>query len=361
MLYGVNKGDFRKLEDGLKHPGIVLSLSGGGYRAMLFHLGGLIRINELGLMPRLARVTSVSGGSIVAARLGVCWKELTFSAEGVAENFDRAVVQPILDTADHTLDVTATLIGRMKLGGASSHLAKRYDQLLYNGASLQDLPIDDAGPRFIILATNLESGRMWRFSRPYMRDWDTDPEPFPKLSVARAVAASTAFPPFLSPSAVTLSTGKVVYLADGGLYDNLGVESARHRFEVTLVSDGGAPYTARSRPAHTWTGRTLQAVAAIQVQVGRLRRRALVDDYRRGAQGALWTIATPLSHFPFVRDDLATDLTTHDLANLPTRLAKMPLAQREQLVNWGYVCADSALHSWWLNDTTTHAEVPFPH
>ena len=44
--------------------GIALCLSGGGYRAMLFHLGTLWRLNELGYLPKLDRVSSVSGGSI---------------------------------------------------------------------------------------------------------------------------------------------------------------------------------------------------------------------------------------------------------------------------------------------------------
>ena len=43
---------------------IGLCLSGGGYRAMLFHAGALWRLNEFALLPKLARISSVSGGSI---------------------------------------------------------------------------------------------------------------------------------------------------------------------------------------------------------------------------------------------------------------------------------------------------------
>jgi len=49
----------------LPQDGIALCLSGGGYRAMLFHLGALWRLNEAGCLPKLARVSNVSGGSIV--------------------------------------------------------------------------------------------------------------------------------------------------------------------------------------------------------------------------------------------------------------------------------------------------------
>jgi len=50
-------------------PGIALCLSGGGYRAMIFHLGTLLSLNELGFLKKLARVSSVSGGSITAGVL----------------------------------------------------------------------------------------------------------------------------------------------------------------------------------------------------------------------------------------------------------------------------------------------------
>lgn len=45
------------IDTGSKHKypekGIVLCLSGGGYRAMLFHLGALWRLNELGYIKNL--------------------------------------------------------------------------------------------------------------------------------------------------------------------------------------------------------------------------------------------------------------------------------------------------------------------
>ena len=76
------KGDF--LGGGKLEDGIGLCLSGGGFRAMLFHLGCFVRLNELGLLPRLERVASVSGGSIAAGALAVAWPELEFDASGVA-------------------------------------------------------------------------------------------------------------------------------------------------------------------------------------------------------------------------------------------------------------------------------------
>src|SRR3990167_4758947 len=66
------------LEPSEKPPeeGIALCLSGGGYRAMLYHAGALWRLNELGLLSQLKRVSSVSGGSIAAGVLALQWKDL---------------------------------------------------------------------------------------------------------------------------------------------------------------------------------------------------------------------------------------------------------------------------------------------
>src|ERR1700704_3718975 len=74
--------------------GTALCLSGGGYRAMLFHVGALWRLNELGRLEGLDRVSSVSGGSITAGVLGLGWDSLGFE-NGVATRFDEQLVQPI--------------------------------------------------------------------------------------------------------------------------------------------------------------------------------------------------------------------------------------------------------------------------
>src|SRR5208283_2940969 len=44
---------------------IGLSLSGGGFRATLFHLGVIRRLHEFGILAKLTTVSSVSGGSIL--------------------------------------------------------------------------------------------------------------------------------------------------------------------------------------------------------------------------------------------------------------------------------------------------------
>src|SRR5436305_9963033 len=83
--------------------GIALCLSGGGYRAMLFHLGALWRLNEWGYLPKLTRISSVSGGSITAGVLGLKWAKLGFDAQGVGKNFEAEVVKSIRSLAGKTI------------------------------------------------------------------------------------------------------------------------------------------------------------------------------------------------------------------------------------------------------------------
>src|SRR4051794_32752628 len=76
-------------------PGIALCLSGGGYRAMLFHIGALRRLNEAGLLSKLKLVSSVSGGSITAGMLALAWKRLSFDESGRARRLQEEVEGPI--------------------------------------------------------------------------------------------------------------------------------------------------------------------------------------------------------------------------------------------------------------------------
>src|SRR5437762_3804113 len=91
-------------------PGIALCLSGGGYRAMLFHLGALWRLNELAYLPKLTRISSVSGGSITAGVLGHRWSRLAF-VNDIATRFNEEIVTTIRSMANETIDVGDILKG----------------------------------------------------------------------------------------------------------------------------------------------------------------------------------------------------------------------------------------------------------
>src|SRR5713226_41389 len=104
---------FLETDDPIAHPtpGVALCLSGGGYRAMLFHLGALWRLNQFGLLRGLVRISSVSGGSITAGMLGLVWRKLEFDNSNVATNLEELVINPIRRLANVTIDQGSIIKG----------------------------------------------------------------------------------------------------------------------------------------------------------------------------------------------------------------------------------------------------------
>src|SRR3712207_5885376 len=78
-----------------RRTGIALCLSGGGFRAALFHLGALRRLNELGILSQIDTITCVSGGSIVGAHLAQTLRD-THPDDGVipAPIWEERVARP---------------------------------------------------------------------------------------------------------------------------------------------------------------------------------------------------------------------------------------------------------------------------
>ena len=181
---------YLETDDPVAHPkpGMALCLSGGGYRAMLFHLGALWRLNEVGLLKSLIRVSSVSGGSITAGMLGLMWKKLQFDSSNIASNLSELVIDPLRRLADVTVDQGAILWGiLLPRKTIADEVAQAYREHLFGSATLQDLPSDNEGPRFVINATNVQTRVLWRFSKPFMGDYRVGLIKNPKLDLAVAV------------------------------------------------------------------------------------------------------------------------------------------------------------------------------
>jgi NTE family protein len=343
--------------------GIGLCLSGGGFRAMLFHVGALWRLNELGYLPRLARVSSVSGGSITAGLLGLKWISLAFNGAGVATNFQELVVGPLRRFAEQMIDVWAVGLGALNpLSTISEEVQSVYRKHLFGNATLQDLPDDP--PRFVINATNIQSANLFRFSKPYLADYRVGRVMSPQISLATAVAASSAFPPVLSPCVVELDAAQFappdpqrpedlaearfrsrVVLSDGGVYDNLGLESVWKRCETVLVSDAGQKIAAEAAPAEDWARHAVRVLDVMDNQVRSLRKRMLIEAYRQGRKGAYWGIRSEILDYNAINPLSCPSASTSRLAAIPTRLAAMESGLQERLINWGYAICDAAMRS----------------
>lgn len=358
--------------------GIALCLSGGGYRAMLFHVGALWRLNELGYLPRLDRVSSVSGGSITAATLGLRWGLLAFDAAAVASpaSFDAAVVTPLRGLARQTVDKGSVIGGLLRpRRSIADEVVRAYRKHLFGGATLQQL-VDR--PRFVINATNLQTGALWRFSKPYMADYTIGKIDAPDIALAIAVAASSAFPPFLSPLRLAVDPGawapiwrgenfrapftSGAVLSDGGVYDNLGLEAAWKSYRTILVSDGGGKMQAQDAVPWDWGRQSYRVNEVIDNQVRNLRKRQTIAGFQRSDRtGTYWGIRSNAKAFGPPPGSLPTPVEqTRILAETKTRLAAMDELLQERLINWGYAACDVAVRRWVAPDADAPSGFPYP-
>ncbi|MCP4382933.1 MAG: hypothetical protein GY798_16190, partial [Hyphomicrobiales bacterium] len=269
---------------------LALALSGGGFRATLFHCGALMRLNELGLLTQATRISSVSGGSIANGALAVAWPGLS-NRNGVIGNLRSKVIAPLRTFCQRSLDTTAVGLGTILRGKSIGDvLADIYDEM-YKGATLQDLP---DSPQFVFNAANLQTGRLVRMQKVRLADYTIGEIVRPKIRVAVAVAASSAFPPVLSPVDIDVDPaawqkrkgavhhGKPAFsrtlsLTDGGVYDNLGLETVDD-FNPVIVSDAGAPFGTDESTGALWPQQALRALDIATDQSRGLRKRLLFAE-----------------------------------------------------------------------------------
>lgn len=341
-----------------REAGVGLALSGGGYRATLFHLGTLRRLAETGVLEQVSHFSSVSGGSITAGALAADWVRHPQS-----DAMDR--VARVTDTlrafCSKTID-TQTIIGGAlnPFRSVSDVLANKYDEGLFDGLTLAQLP---NAPRFTFCSTNLQTGRLVHLTRgrvvDYRIGWSSLDVP-----LARAVAASSAFPPFLSPVEIDCSKAnwqptehskfandarfnKRLYLADGGVYDNMGLEPIWLRYQHVLVSDAGSPYVDADHPSADWFHQ-LHAVFDIASDQARgVRKRWLIDQFERNeALGAYWGIETQITNYGLPDALVVSSETIRDLSSTRTRLNAFSVTEQERLINWGYAVCDAGVRRW---------------
>ena len=241
---------------------IGLALSGGGFRATLYHLGLVRFLRDANILPNVTHVTSVSGGSIVAAHLALNWARYS----GSASEFEAAATE-LLSFVQ--LDVRNPIVRRFPLGltvrwprrllGFSNRQLTRaglleyhYRKFLYGDTSLFELP---ETPQLHILATNLSEGCLCSFNRHGL--WvmrrrrpgegiRVDQTRANLATVPMAVAASSAFPAFFPP--LQLSGAEVgatggefgrQAFTDGGVFDNLGIRMFHYLKEFLAANDFG--------------------------------------------------------------------------------------------------------------------------
>jgi NTE family protein len=347
-----------------QRQGIALCLSGGGFRAALFHLGALRRLNELRILSRVDTITSVSGGSIISAHLATQLKTWPAS-DTVAPNWD-ALAQSFREFTSKDLRTGVILKRTLPWNWFDSATGVKGLEAAYKERltplRIAQLP---ARPRFVFCSTDMSYGVNWTFTRERTGDYQAGymipPVDWP---LARAVAASSCFPPVFDPLPIDvqptqLSGGRALAgparsacikdlrLSDGGVYDNMGLEPVWKSAATVLVSDGGGVFTHSGDDGWFWRlGRYID----IQGNQGEaLRKRWLMSNFNATLMsGAYWGIGSFTGHYGHdAPKGYSETLVDERISNIRTDLDAFSEAEASVLENHGYLLTDAAI--------TTHA------
>ena len=265
---------------------VGLALSGGGFRASLYHLGVLSRLAEMDVLRSVETLSTVSGGSIVGAHYYLEVKHLLETkidkditredyieiVRSVQKNFLEGVQKNIRTLALADLRKNLYMIFTKKYS-RSHRLGELYEQEIYakvrdnhpkkQPRTMSELLIKPEGeakdfhpkfsnwrrrakiPALLLNTTSLNTGHNWHFTARsmgeppgllgsevdknsrYRRLWyqQAPTEELKNYRLGYAVAASACVPGLFEPLVLEgLYPEKVVRLVDGGVHDNQGVE-----------------------------------------------------------------------------------------------------------------------------------------
>lgn len=267
---------FDALDPGLNNGDslfVCLMFSGGGTRAAALSYGILetlrdteVRIDgrEKSLLDEVDCISSVSGGSFTAAYYGLYRERLfdDFRTRFLERNIQGALARRLFNPVNW-VRLASPWFSRIDMA------AELYDSGLFQGAPFKRLQSN--GRPFVILnATNLGADRRFEFTQEYFEAIGSRLDSY---KVARAVAASSAFPYLLTPISlenypvaedykapwwyenalrpadwtterynaaknlnVYLDKQKhYIHLMDGGLSDNIGARAVLHAFDRGFI------------------------------------------------------------------------------------------------------------------------------
>ena len=360
--YNLDDDPTRHYRPESNRAGVALCLSGGGFRAALFHLGAIRALNELDVLPQVKAIASVSGGSVLAAFLARAdvWP---LQRKLDHEEWEQKIARPFRRFVSRDRRTKPILLGLFPKHSAVDLFADEIRSAL-DEHSLRTLPMC---PQFIFCASDLTFGGLWRFEREQVGDAEigfaeTKP-PYDSLALAAAVSACIAphFAPYvfpfreaefrngrIEPGDPLRKVGKVT-LNDGGTYDNLGLEAVWRDYATVLVSDGGAPHLPMG---DTWfsrmKGRTIGS-STLNDQMGRLaRRRWFIANIQNSTfKGAYWGInTTPRNHSTRCNYGYSRDFVRTRIARIRTDLDAFSAGEQAVLENHGYMVAQASVSRW---------------
>ena len=336
-----------KVRGGITHPPPVvpldktigLALSGGGSRAVAFHLGTLRALEDLKLLDEVDIVSGVSGGSVMTGLLGYTESPFANIDRDAVKFLRRGLVLPTLKKVLNparflpllwnffavALPILATDLMAWIVSFARSlfpalrpaanavlrfswPLRRRYScthviaDAIADAVGTQncDAPTRQ-GKSIVFNACELRTGTAFRMSNERFGTWRFGWAPASELPVADAVTASAAYPPFLLPfdwmrpfEQHGEPTTRRVIVTDGGVFENLGVSvmepgrdpqfsAIAYNPDIIIASDAGTgQFTGEAMPL-SWPKRMTQVVSAVMRKVQDATKTRLHDHAKSGS------------------------------------------------------------------------------
>jgi len=316
---------------------IGLALSGGGFRASLYHIGLLARLAELDVLRGIEVLSCVSGGSIVGALYYLQVRHLletTPDDQITKEHYVEIVRRVERDLlagvqTDIRSRVFSSIVGALRNAFSSSYsqtarLGELFEEVFYGKVPdgegsrprwMGELYVEPARslgeqyepdrpfnprlenwrrrakvPILIINATTLNTGHAWQFTSSWMGEpqsrgdvvsrvpqlspmrYIDAPDPYKRVRLGHAVAASAAVPGLFDPLVLPgLFDGLAIRLADGGVHDNQGTASLLDQdCSMLVISDGSGQISLADDPGGGRVGVPLRANDILMARVREL-------------------------------------------------------------------------------------------
>jgi predicted acylesterase/phospholipase RssA len=320
---------------------VGLALSGGGFRASIFHIGVLAALAERDLLRHVEVLSCVSGGSILGAHYYLELRQLLQEKDDASitrDDYVKLVERVASDFLAGVQKNIRTRIGtdwianvRMILQPGyttTTRLSALYERHLFgrikddNQRVLRKLLVKPKGdenckpkydnwkrankvPILILNATTVNTGHNWQFTASWMGEppafinseidgnyrlrrmylEDEAPEPHRDIRIGDAVAASSCVPGLFTPLELRdlYEDDVTVRLVDGGVHDNQGVFGLLDQnCTVMMVSDASGQMTTVDDPPDDPVGILLRTTSMLQARVRTAEYREIESRRRTG-------------------------------------------------------------------------------
>jgi NTE family protein len=315
--------------------GTALCLSGGGFRAALFHLGAVRRLYELGILDQVDTIVSVSGGTMLAAFLADRCSTWYHRDLGPAD-WEAQIAAPFRAFTSQSLNAIPFLIGWLPWNWWNNAGLEAFSRACQrHGLTKQTTLTLPERPLFRFEASNLVNGA----PRIFEKSGELPPQ-----EITLAVAVASCFPGAFRP--YTKRIPEKIALVDGGVVDNRGIEPVWRDYETLLVSDGGDVLRPQWDASSLWSLTRSARVLWNQSQI--MQKRWLISSFISGElHGTYWDIEGSPKHYlqtpgsakyAGYTPELARDV----IAPIRTDYDAFSAAEAAVLENHGYFLTEAA-------------------